>query len=248
MAISIVAHERMNEADNREARAGSVADRGPATISVAAEDLAGEAQAALSVGALKPSEGDGGRRQCSTASSLARCHQRAVCESSRPKGRISRKEASQARIDRGTTGYRSAFAIEHVPDWAARRGRQCRVRRLPPPQPHRGTPTDSVFRDEAMHRDGAIVERPVEQTPCGVSGCEACGFRLAARRAHPITACSSTRNLVAAFSRRPMVAMADNSSPGRSPCVSPKGQLPTMRPITVSLRWLRPARLRYLRR
>ena len=42
---------------------------------------------------------------------------------------------------------------------------------------------------------------------------EACGFRLAARRAHPITACSSARNLVAACSRRPMVAMADNSSP-----------------------------------
>jgi hypothetical protein len=41
-AISIVAHERMNEADNREARAGSVADWGPATISVPAKDFAGE--------------------------------------------------------------------------------------------------------------------------------------------------------------------------------------------------------------
>ena len=39
----------MNEADNREARAGSIADRGSATISVPAEDLAGEAQAAHSV-------------------------------------------------------------------------------------------------------------------------------------------------------------------------------------------------------
>src|SRR6516162_4963924 len=39
----------MNEADNRKARAGSVADRGPATISVPAEDLVGEAQAAQSV-------------------------------------------------------------------------------------------------------------------------------------------------------------------------------------------------------
>jgi hypothetical protein len=48
-AISIVVYERMNEADNWEARAGSVADRGPATISVPAEDLTGEAQAAHSV-------------------------------------------------------------------------------------------------------------------------------------------------------------------------------------------------------
>jgi hypothetical protein len=47
--VSIVAHERMNDADNREAWAGSVADRGPATISVPAEDLAGEVQAAHSV-------------------------------------------------------------------------------------------------------------------------------------------------------------------------------------------------------
>jgi len=39
----------MNEADNRKARAGSVADRGPATISVPAEDVGGEAQAAHSV-------------------------------------------------------------------------------------------------------------------------------------------------------------------------------------------------------
>ena len=39
----------MNEADNREAWAGSVANRGPATISVPAEDLAREAQAAHSV-------------------------------------------------------------------------------------------------------------------------------------------------------------------------------------------------------
>jgi hypothetical protein len=39
----------MNEADNREARAGSVANWGPATISVPAEDLAGEVQAAHSV-------------------------------------------------------------------------------------------------------------------------------------------------------------------------------------------------------
>src|SRR5262252_2144125 len=36
----------MNEADNRKARAGSIADRGPATISVPAKDLVGEAQAA----------------------------------------------------------------------------------------------------------------------------------------------------------------------------------------------------------
>src|SRR5262245_34342845 len=36
----------MNEADNRETRAGSVADWGPATIGVPAEDSAGEVQAA----------------------------------------------------------------------------------------------------------------------------------------------------------------------------------------------------------
>src|SRR6516225_4274535 len=45
-AVSLVADERMNEAYNRKARAGSVADRGPATISVPAKDLVGEAQAA----------------------------------------------------------------------------------------------------------------------------------------------------------------------------------------------------------
>jgi hypothetical protein len=48
-AISIMVHERMNEADNLEARARSVADRSPATISVPAKGLAGEAQAAHSV-------------------------------------------------------------------------------------------------------------------------------------------------------------------------------------------------------
>jgi hypothetical protein len=44
-----MAHERMNEADNRKARAGSVVDWGPATISVPAEDLDGEVQAAHGV-------------------------------------------------------------------------------------------------------------------------------------------------------------------------------------------------------
>jgi len=44
--ISIVVHERMNDADNREARAGSIGDRGPATVGIPAEDLAGEVQAA----------------------------------------------------------------------------------------------------------------------------------------------------------------------------------------------------------
>jgi hypothetical protein len=47
--VSIVAHERMNDADNWEPWAGSVADRGPATTSVPAEYLAGEVQAAHSV-------------------------------------------------------------------------------------------------------------------------------------------------------------------------------------------------------
>ena len=49
MTISIVTHERMYEADNREARAGSVADWGLATISVPAEDCAGKAQAAHTI-------------------------------------------------------------------------------------------------------------------------------------------------------------------------------------------------------
>jgi hypothetical protein len=50
-AISFVIHERMNEADNRESRAGSVRHWGPATISVPAEDPAGEVEAAHGVGA-----------------------------------------------------------------------------------------------------------------------------------------------------------------------------------------------------
>ena len=45
-AVSIKAHERMNESDNREARTGRVADWGAATIGVPTEDLAGEMQAA----------------------------------------------------------------------------------------------------------------------------------------------------------------------------------------------------------
>jgi hypothetical protein len=44
-AISIVVHKRMNEANNRKARASSVTDRGPTTISIPAEDHAGEVQA-----------------------------------------------------------------------------------------------------------------------------------------------------------------------------------------------------------
>jgi hypothetical protein len=45
-AAGIQAHERMNESDDREARTGSIADGGPATIRVPSEDLAGELQAA----------------------------------------------------------------------------------------------------------------------------------------------------------------------------------------------------------
>jgi hypothetical protein len=45
-AVSIKAHERVNEPDNREARTSSVADWGAAAISVPTEDLAGEMQAA----------------------------------------------------------------------------------------------------------------------------------------------------------------------------------------------------------
>ena len=41
----------MNEADNRETRAGRIADRSPATIRVPAEDPAGEMQASHRVGA-----------------------------------------------------------------------------------------------------------------------------------------------------------------------------------------------------
>jgi hypothetical protein len=48
-AVSIKAHERMNEADNREARTGRVADWGAATISIPTEDPAGEMQAAYRV-------------------------------------------------------------------------------------------------------------------------------------------------------------------------------------------------------
>jgi hypothetical protein len=48
-AISIMVHERMNEADNRESRASSVGDRCLATISVPAEDAAGEVEAAQGV-------------------------------------------------------------------------------------------------------------------------------------------------------------------------------------------------------
>ena len=44
--ISFVIHERMNEANNRESRTGSVRHWGPATISVPAEDPAGEVEAA----------------------------------------------------------------------------------------------------------------------------------------------------------------------------------------------------------
>jgi len=50
-AVSIVAHERMNEADNRKARPGSVGDWCPATLSIPAEDPAGEVQAAHGFGA-----------------------------------------------------------------------------------------------------------------------------------------------------------------------------------------------------
>src|SRR5262245_24598510 len=43
MAVSLVAHERMYEADNRKARPRrSIANRSPATIGVPAEDLAGK--------------------------------------------------------------------------------------------------------------------------------------------------------------------------------------------------------------
>jgi hypothetical protein len=43
--------ERMNKTNNREARAGSIGDRGPATISVPAENLGGEVQAPHGIGA-----------------------------------------------------------------------------------------------------------------------------------------------------------------------------------------------------
>lgn len=46
---ALVVDERMNEADDWEARPRSVTDRGPATIRVPAEDLAGEVQAAQSI-------------------------------------------------------------------------------------------------------------------------------------------------------------------------------------------------------
>jgi hypothetical protein len=46
---SIVSHERMNDADHRKAWTGSVADRGPAAISVPSENPVGELQAAHGV-------------------------------------------------------------------------------------------------------------------------------------------------------------------------------------------------------
>src|SRR5262245_55293724 len=45
MAVSLMVHERMDEANNWKARAGSIANRGPTTIGAPAEDLAGETQA-----------------------------------------------------------------------------------------------------------------------------------------------------------------------------------------------------------
>ena len=50
MAVSPVAHERMDEPDNRKARPRrSITNRGPATIGVPAENLAGETQASYRV-------------------------------------------------------------------------------------------------------------------------------------------------------------------------------------------------------
>jgi hypothetical protein len=48
-AVTLIAHERMNDAHRWKARAGRVAYRGPATIRVPSEDLAGEVQTAHSV-------------------------------------------------------------------------------------------------------------------------------------------------------------------------------------------------------
>ena len=49
--VGPMVHERMNEPDHREARAGSVGERGAATLRVPAEDPAGEVQAAHRIGA-----------------------------------------------------------------------------------------------------------------------------------------------------------------------------------------------------
>jgi hypothetical protein len=49
MDVRLKAHERMKHSHKREARASCVADRGPATIGVPAEDLAGQLQATHSV-------------------------------------------------------------------------------------------------------------------------------------------------------------------------------------------------------
>jgi hypothetical protein len=94
----------MNEADNREARAGSVADRSPATISVPAEDLAGEAQAAHSVRAR-------GKLHA------ARWHLKDVCsarcvEHVRPREEARERLAVLAVADEAEAGGRRNFACD----------------------------------------------------------------------------------------------------------------------------------------
>jgi len=58
--MGIMVHERMDDADDRETRAGRVTDRGLATIGVPAEDLIGEHQAAHGVRACGQFHAAGG--------------------------------------------------------------------------------------------------------------------------------------------------------------------------------------------
>src|SRR5262245_17757256 len=98
----------MNQADNWEARASSVADRGPATIGVPAEDLAGEAQAAHSVRAR-------GKPQASRWHLENVCSARCV-EHVRPLEEARERLTVLAIADEAEAGGRRDFAraAEHV--------------------------------------------------------------------------------------------------------------------------------------
>jgi len=106
----------MNEADNREARAGrSIADRSSATISVPAEDLTGEAHAAHSV------------RACGKPHA-ARWHLENVCsarcvERIRPLKESRERLAVLAVADEAEAGVRRNFARDatHAAAPAAKR-------------------------------------------------------------------------------------------------------------------------------
>src|SRR5262249_62381031 len=72
-AVRLMVHETMNQREHRKARVdGRVADRGPATIGVPADDLAGEAYAAQ--GLRTRGEPHPGRRHLEDAGAAPRVH------------------------------------------------------------------------------------------------------------------------------------------------------------------------------